>query len=86
MLAGFEKGKGNERSIGKMGTQNAKMPVSEIVHQLLAATITVKMMEIADREGGDTPVYLTLRPLLVSSLLYSAYRSIKVGSESEVEA
>ena len=63
-----------------------KMSVEEIIHQLLTAVITVKVMEIADKEGGYGPVYLTLRPLLVSSLLYSAYRSIKVGSESEVEA
>ena len=65
---------------------DTKMPISEIVHQLLAAVITVKMMEIADKIAGNVPTYHLVRPLLVSSLLYSAYRSIKVGSESEAEA
>jgi len=58
------------------------MTVDEIIHQLLAAVITVKVMEIADKEAGDIPVYLTLRPLLVSSLLYSAYRAIRVASKA----
>ena len=49
-----------------------------IIRLLVVATFTVKVMEIADKEGGHNPVYLTFRPLLVSSLLYSAYQSVKV--------
>ena len=57
---------------------DTQMPVREIIHHVLAAVITIKVMEIADKEAGDVPVYQLFRPLLVSSLLYSAYRSIKV--------
>ena len=64
---------------------DTKMPVREIVHHLLAVAITLKMMEIADKEANDDLVYQTFRPLLVSSLLYSVYRSIKISSGSEVE-
>ena len=60
------------------------MTIDEIIHQILAAVITVKVMEIADKEAGDVPVYQLFRPLLVSSLLYSAYQSIQVGRESGV--
>jgi len=56
--------------------------IDEIIHQILAVIITLKMMEIADKEAGDVPVYQLFRPLLVSSLLYSAYRSIKVEREA----
>lgn len=63
------------------------MTVDEAIHQILAAVITVKVMEIADKEAGDVPVYQLFRPLLTSSLLYSAYQSVQVGRESqEVEA
>ena len=62
------------------------MTTNEIIHQLLAAIIVVKMMETVDKIAEDNPVYHLTRPLLVSSLLYSAYRSIKVGGESEVDA
>jgi 5-hydroxyisourate hydrolase-like protein (transthyretin family) len=62
------------------------MTVDEAIHQILAAVITVKMMEIMDKIAGDNPVYHLTRPLLVSSLMYSAYRSIKVGRELEVKA
>ena len=58
------------------------MTIDEAFHQILAAAITVKMMEIMDKIAGDNPVYHLTRPLLVSSLLYSAYRSIKVEREA----
>ena len=59
-----------------------KMTIDEITYQLIAAVITVKMMEIVDKIAGNNPVYHLFRPLLVSSLLYSAYRSIKVEREA----
>ena len=59
--------------------------VDEAVHQILAAVITVNVMETADKEACDVPVYRLLRPLLVSSLLYSAYQSIQVRCESVVK-
>ena len=60
------------------------MTIDEIIHQLFAAVITIKVMEVADKEGGYDPVYLTLRPLLVSSLLYASYRSVQVSTEPAV--
>ncbi len=59
-----------------------KMPVDEAIHQILAAVIAVRVTEIMDKVAGDNPVYHLTRPLLVSSLLYSAYRSIKVDREA----
>ena len=58
------------------------MTTDEIIHQLLAAVIVVKMMGVVDKVAGDNPMYHILRPLVVSSLLYSAYRSIKVEREA----
>jgi hypothetical protein len=59
-----------------------KMSVDEAIHQILAAVITVKMLAVMDKIAGDNPVYHLTRPLLVSSLLCSAYRSIKVDREA----
>lgn len=56
------------------------MTIDEAFRRILAAVITIKVMEIADKEAGDVPVYQLLRPLLLSSLLYSAYQSIRVDS------
>lgn len=61
---------------------NNKRTIDEAVHQILAAVITVKMMEIMDKIAGDNPVYHLTRPLLISSLLYSAYHSVKVEREA----
>ena len=59
-----------------------EMTIDEIIRQLLVAVITIKVMEIADKEvGEDNAIYNTMRPLLVSSLLYSVYKSVKVGYE-----
>ena len=62
-----------------------KVTVDEAVHQILAAVITVKMIGIMDKIAGDNPVYHLTRPLLVSSLLYSVYKSVRVGYESAVK-
>ncbi len=58
------------------------MTTDEAIHQMLAVVITLHMIEIADKEAGDVPVYQLVRPLLVSSLLYSAYKSIEVAREA----
>ena len=58
------------------------MTIDDIIHQILAAVITAKMMEIMDKIAGDNPVYHLTRPLLISSLLYSAYQTVKVERES----
>ncbi len=63
----------------------ASLPIDEIIHQLLAIFIALEVIKIADREAGDAPVYQTLRPLLVSGLLYTAYKSVKVTSGKTTE-
>ena len=58
------------------------MNLDEVIHQLFAAVITVKMMEIADKIMQGDNLYPIVRPLIVSSLLCSSYRAIRVEREA----
>ena len=62
------------------------LTIDEAVHQILAAAITAEVIGVMDKIVGSNPVYHLTRPLLVSSLLYSAYKSVRVGYEPEVKA
>ena len=65
-------------------TTEQKIPIDEIIHCLIAAVLTLKVMEIADKMAGDVPIYQTFRPMLISSLLYASYKSVRVSTEPVV--